>query len=103
MPAGTAKTSEFLAHRSPLDEVSGGFLEHGDLAHSMQDSDASDYSVGQFLKRDDARDSADNVDDDDGPGGNGLKKEIARRNKIAEQEREKFDTEDTPDPDAFIQ
>merc|ERR1719311_697804 len=69
--------------------------EHGDAVTSLGgDAAASDYTVGQFLATDDARDGSDDVDDN----------AEARAQRTAVLAREDhFDSEDTPDPDAFVQ
>merc|ERR1719487_1631180 len=69
--------------------------EHGDaVQHLGGDAAASDYTVGQFLATDDARDGSDDVDDN--------AKARAQRTAVLARE-DHFDSEDTPDPDAFVQ
>merc|ERR1719271_611920 len=70
--------------------------EYGDAAASLGgEADASDYSVNQFLAKDDARDGNSDVDDDS--------KARAQRTAVLARE-DHFDSEDTPDPeDSFVQ
>mmetsp|Transcript_122744 Transcript_122744/g.274018 ORF Transcript_122744/g.274018 Transcript_122744/m.274018 type:complete len:138 (+) Transcript_122744:112-525(+) len=65
--------------------------EYGDREANARNADSSDFSVHQFLERDDGRDGSDNSGDADG----GAAAEMARSKALAAED--KFDTEDTPD------
>merc|ERR1719150_3614600 len=66
-------------------------MEPGDAIHSVDNEDMSDYSVHQFLVRDDARDGS-TADDDTKQG---MATEIKKERALAA--RESFDPLETPD------
>jgi len=70
--------------------------EHGDAATKLGgDAAASDYSVGQFMAKDDARDGGADTDDNS--------KARAQRTAVLARE-DHFNSEETPDPEnSFVQ
>merc|ERR1719215_2197922 len=78
--------------------------EHGDVIAHAKDEDASDYSMHQFLAADDGRgvEGADDGTEVEGENDDdGAEDEVEK--SAAEAEDNDFDSEDTPDDDAFIQ
>merc|ERR1719511_286568 len=69
----------------------GTQMEHGDLENAVHDEDFNDYSVHQFLVRDDAREGS--ASSDDGAQGRATQMAKAR----AEEGRGSFDALNTPD------
>merc|ERR1719450_848166 len=79
-------------------------FEHGDVIAHAKDEDASDYSMHQFLAADDGRgvEGADDGTEAEGENDDdGAEDEVEK--SAAEAEDNDFDSEDTPDDDAFIQ
>merc|ERR1719157_201245 len=82
--------------KQPMDD-DGDEFEHGDMEANARAEDPSDYSVHQFLAHDDGREGSDSSGDSD----DGAAAEMAKNKAMAAQDH--FDSEDTPDPDSFIQ
>jgi len=74
-----------------------GEMEYGDLEASSEDADTSDYSVHQFIAKDEARDPMGSDDSEADAAEND-----AERSKILSTE-DTFDSEDEPSPDNFLQ
>jgi len=71
-------------------------MEYGDLEAASEDADTSDYSVHQFIAKDEARDPMGSDDSEQDAAHND-----AARSKILSAEV--FDSEDVPSPDNFLQ
>merc|ERR1719444_613769 len=71
--------------------------EYGDIEAAAEDEDGSDYSVHQFIAKDEARDPM-GSDDSEADAA----KNDADRSRILSSE-ETFDSEDEPSPDNFLQ
>merc|ERR1719272_1527458 len=82
-----------------MQPIDGDFdqFEHGDMEANARAEEPSDYSVHQFLAHDDGREGSDSSGDSD----DGAAAEMAKNKALATEEH--FDSEDTPDEDAFIQ
>jgi len=77
-------------HTTPGDDDETGY-EYGDSEANARNEDSSDFSVHQFLARDDGREGSDDSQDADG----GAAAEMAKAKALASQDT--FDSEDTPD------
>merc|ERR1719454_1225919 len=80
-----------------MDDDNVDEYEHGDIEANARNEDPSDYSVHQFLAHDDGREGS----DDSGDADDGAAAEIAKNKAMAKEDH--FDSEDTPDPDSFLQ
>merc|ERR1719189_1318847 len=89
------QTKSALKHKKGLRkgifDDDGTEMEHGDLENAVHDEDFNDYSVHQFLVRDDAREGSASSDD----GAQGRATLIAKER--AEEGRGSFDALNTPD------
>lgn len=93
-----ADDGSFLQKRSKrnrrgLDDDS---YEYGDEANAVGESDNTDYSLHQFLVKDEARDAMGSDDSEEDVARNN-----AKRSKILA--KESFDSEDEPGDDSFLQ
>merc|ERR1719189_2078824 len=79
------------ASRKGIFDEDGTQMEHGDLENAVHNEDFNDYSVHQFLVRDDAREGS--ASSDDGAQGRATQMAKAR----AEEGRGSFDALNTPD------
>merc|ERR1712194_968579 len=74
-----------------------GEMEYGDLEAASEDADTSDYSVHQFIAKDEARDPMGSDDNEADAAQND-----AERSQILSSE-DTFDSEDEPSADNFLQ
>merc|ERR1719313_413256 len=81
------------ARRQPMDDSDDDQYEHGEES-AARDDDPSDYSVQQFLGPEDGREGS-------GDSADGAVAAVARRKAMENDDH--FHSEDTVDPDAFVQ
>jgi len=81
---------------SPYGDDAGDGYEYGDMEASAGETDDTDYSVHQFLAKDEARDPMGSDDNEEDAAQND-----ADRSKILSKET--FDSEDEPAADSFLQ
>merc|ERR1712194_711233 len=74
-----------------------GEMEYGDLEAASEDADTSDYSVHQFIAKDEARDPMGSDDNEADAAQND-----SERSQILSSE-DPFDSEDEPSTDNFLQ
>jgi len=78
-------------HDAPNEEEDSTGYVYGDSEANARNSDSSDFSVHQFLARDEGREGFDSSADDEASSSAGTQK------SASPEENETFDSEDTPD------
>jgi len=96
-PFITSGTLQVVRNHHPLDEDANDEYEYGDTEAAASDVDTSDYSVHQFIAKDEARDPMGSDDNEADAAQND-----AQRSAILSHEAP-FDSEDEPSPDNFFQ
>lgn len=96
-PLSTEAKVHVVHKHAPLDEDAGEEYEYGDTEAAAADADSSDYSVHQFISKDEARDAMGSDDSEADAAAND-----AQRSVVLSKE-EPFNSEEEPSPDNFLQ